>query len=124
MALFQAVAERVGFEPTVRFHVRRISSAVHSTTLPPLRGADIRLVERGASLVKGGAGRKRFWRRNSIKVSALSGQGQTGGGTAQRINADETEQLGRATAGVAGKDARGLDQTGAFDAATEVLLVQ
>ena len=54
------VAERVGFEPTVGFHLRRISSAVHSTTLPPLRGADIRLVERGASLVKGGAGRKRF----------------------------------------------------------------
>ena len=118
------VAERVGFEPTVRFHVRRISSAVHSTTLPPLRGADIRLVERGASLVKGGAGRKRFWTRNSIKVSALSGQGQAGCGTAQGIGADEAEKLGRTTAGVAGKDARGLDQTGAFDAATEVLLVQ
>ena len=31
------VAERVGFEPTVRLPVRRISSAVQSTTLPPLR---------------------------------------------------------------------------------------
>ena len=32
------LAERVGFEPTVRLHVRLISSQVHSTTLPPLRG--------------------------------------------------------------------------------------
>ena len=30
------LAERVGFEPTVRSHVRLISSQVHSTTLPPL----------------------------------------------------------------------------------------
>ena len=33
------MAERVGFEPTVPVRARRISSAVHSTTLPPLRGA-------------------------------------------------------------------------------------
>jgi hypothetical protein len=32
-----ALAERVGFEPTVRLPVRRISSAVLSTTQPPLR---------------------------------------------------------------------------------------
>lgn len=32
------MAERVGFEPTVRLPVRRISSAVLSTTQPPLRG--------------------------------------------------------------------------------------
>jgi hypothetical protein len=31
------LAERVGFEPTVPLRVLRISSAVHSTTLPPLR---------------------------------------------------------------------------------------
>ena len=31
------VAERVGFEPTVQLPVRRISSAVLSTTQPPLR---------------------------------------------------------------------------------------
>ena len=31
------LAERVGFEPTVRLHARLISSQVHSTTLPPLR---------------------------------------------------------------------------------------
>ena len=31
------LAERVGFEPTVRLPVHRISSAAHSTSLPPLR---------------------------------------------------------------------------------------
>jgi hypothetical protein len=31
------VAEREGFEPPIRLPVCRISSAVHSTTLPPLR---------------------------------------------------------------------------------------
>ena len=31
------VAEEVGFEPTVRFHARRFSRPVHSTTLPLLR---------------------------------------------------------------------------------------
>jgi hypothetical protein len=33
----RAVAEEVGFEPTVRFHARRFSRPVHSTTLPLLR---------------------------------------------------------------------------------------
>ena len=32
------MAEREGFEPPVRLPVLRISSATHSTTLPPLRG--------------------------------------------------------------------------------------
>ena len=32
------LAERVGFEPTVGINLRLISSQVHSTTLPPLRG--------------------------------------------------------------------------------------
>ena len=41
----EVLAERVGFEPTVPFQARRISSAVHSTTLPPLRGAVVRLVD-------------------------------------------------------------------------------
>ena len=31
------MAEREGFEPPIRLPVCRISSAVHSTTLPPLR---------------------------------------------------------------------------------------
>ena len=34
---WRQMAERVGFEPTVRFPVHCISSAAHSTTLPPLR---------------------------------------------------------------------------------------
>lgn len=33
----RVLAERVGFEPTLRLPVNRISSAAHSTTLPPLR---------------------------------------------------------------------------------------
>ena len=34
------VAEREGFEPPIGLHLCRISSAVHSTTLPPLQGAN------------------------------------------------------------------------------------
>ncbi len=34
------MAEREGFEPPMGLHPCRISSAVHSTTLPPLRGRD------------------------------------------------------------------------------------
>lgn len=35
---FRRLAEREGFEPPMGLHPCRISSAVHSTTLPPLRG--------------------------------------------------------------------------------------
>jgi hypothetical protein len=41
------LAERVGFEPTVRSHVRLISSQVHSTTLPPLQIRSSRIAARG-----------------------------------------------------------------------------
>ena len=43
------MAEREGFEPPVELPPRRISSAVHSTTLPPLREmrAARRLVDTG-----------------------------------------------------------------------------
>ena len=37
--MLQEMAEREGFEPPVESPPRRISSAVHSTTLPPLREA-------------------------------------------------------------------------------------
>jgi hypothetical protein len=37
------MAEREGFEPPVELPPRRISSAVHSTTLPPLREAGLAL---------------------------------------------------------------------------------
>jgi hypothetical protein len=37
--LWRSVAEREGFEPPIGLHLCRISSAVHSTTLPPLQGA-------------------------------------------------------------------------------------
>ncbi len=44
-----AMAERVGFEPTIPVKVCRISSAVHSTTLPPLRMSGRRGLTRGLS---------------------------------------------------------------------------
>ncbi len=70
------MAEREGFEPPIRLPVCRISSAVHSTTLPPLRRAASTLSPSGMSLVRrmqrrrqitraeGGdqAGRRDYWR--------------------------------------------------------------
>ncbi len=50
-----SLAERVGFEPTVRLHVRLISSQVHSTTLPPLRKGSRGLRE--PAILRGGRGR-------------------------------------------------------------------
>ena len=38
------LAEREGFEPSVRLHVRLISSQVHSTTLPPLRSVEAEII--------------------------------------------------------------------------------
>ena len=35
------LAEREGFEPSIRLPVCRISSAVHSTTLPPLQTIEL-----------------------------------------------------------------------------------
>lgn len=48
------MAEREGFEPSVRLHVRLISSQVHSTTLPPLRSKD-GIIER-------------FWKKSTSDV--------------------------------------------------------
>ena len=48
-----SMAERVGFEPTVRLPVRRISSAVLSTTQPPLR------MRMSAGRASAGSGRTR-----------------------------------------------------------------
>jgi hypothetical protein len=45
-----SVAEREGFEPPIELPLCRISSAVHSTTLPPLREA-----KRASTLLVGGA---------------------------------------------------------------------
>src|SRR5690606_19331920 len=111
------MAERGGFEPPVRFHVRRISSAVHSTTLPPLRGPKVpNGAERAASLIKGRDGRKPSGRRNLSGGSTLSGKRQAEGAAVARFGPDVAEQFGGAAAGVAGENARGLDQAGAFDA--------
>src|ERR1700736_2591585 len=51
------VAEREGFEPPIGLHLCRISSAVHSTTLPPLQ-APRRVIPRPAV----GACSRRGWR--------------------------------------------------------------
>lgn len=42
------MAEREGFEPPIPLRVCRISSAVHSTTLPPLREVMVGRCRRGA----------------------------------------------------------------------------
>ena len=49
------VAERVGFEPTVPLPARRISSAVLSTSQPPLRKDQDDAGRQVAGLVAGGA---------------------------------------------------------------------
>jgi hypothetical protein len=51
------MAEREGFEPPIGLHLCRISSAVHSTTLPPL----LRAPNRGRAPVVGACSR-RGWR--------------------------------------------------------------
>src|SRR5882724_12032615 len=41
------LAEREGFEPPIGLHLCRISSAVHSTTLPPLQAIDVIRINQG-----------------------------------------------------------------------------
>src|ERR1700737_324670 len=55
------VAEREGFEPPIGLHLCRISSAVHSTTLPPLQAARVWAVlgEDGGADKPGAAGNSR-----------------------------------------------------------------
>src|SRR3984893_5311780 len=55
--LWRSVAEREGFEPPIGLHLCRISSAVHSTTLPPLQ-APRRVIPQPAV----GACSRRGWR--------------------------------------------------------------
>ena len=45
------MAEREGFEPPIGLHLCRISSAVHSTTLPPLQA--IEDIHQSVALVEG-----------------------------------------------------------------------
>ena len=73
--IVKKMAERVGFEPTVPAKARRISSAVHSTTLPPLRGAVGRLVERAASLMGDGLRRKRAGEKSLSVATEVADQG-------------------------------------------------
>ena len=57
------LAEREGFEPPVRLHVLRISSAARSTTLPPLHG--------DGSQICGPSGRSRALARARLRAQAL-----------------------------------------------------
>src|SRR5579864_8903134 len=78
------LAEREGFEPPIGLHLCRISSAVHSTTLPPLRcheGADDKPLRSGGVLGEDGCSDKR--RGAKIRIEANSGRGFKGG-TARR----------------------------------------
>ena len=61
------MAERVGFEPTIRSPVCRISSAVLSTTQPPLRFAGRRFGSAGCLIAtKAGAGKRQIQVRRSF----------------------------------------------------------
>ena len=51
------MAERVGFEPTVRLHAQRFSRPSRSTTLAPLRGHAYR------GVFSGGQQRRRGWEK-------------------------------------------------------------
>ena len=69
------LAEREGFEPPIRLPVRRISSAVLSTTQPPLRGTgntSRRYVNKAGQRSKGGARavprQSRAWRSAAAPV--------------------------------------------------------
>src|ERR1700689_66555 len=86
------MAEREGFEPPVRLHVLRISSAARSTTLPPLRracvgwesgarvGAAISMEGgAGASVRRCGCGRRRGRRRGGGRRGGGRGGGGGGG---------------------------------------------
>ena len=65
--LRKIMAERVGFEPTIRSPVCRISSAVLSTTQPPLRFAGRRFGSAGCLIAtKAGAGKRQIPVRRSF----------------------------------------------------------
>src|SRR6266481_5399361 len=70
------LAEREGFEPPIRLPVCRISSAVRSTTLPPLRGRKSgqapppvgRLCIQRPAARQGGDGKEQIWKLPARKM--------------------------------------------------------
>jgi hypothetical protein len=71
---FRQLAEREGFEPPIRLPVRRISSAVLSTTQPPLRRVKTAL---GLRRVCSRAAPKRQGRRSlALRVGLTTGKSQ------------------------------------------------
>ena len=67
------MADREGFEPPVQSPVRRISSAVHSTTLPPVRGKGAPILNPG-SACKGSGRRARAVRYFARHRHRLAGR--------------------------------------------------
>jgi hypothetical protein len=66
------MAERVGFEPTIRLPVCRISSAVLSTTQPPLRFAGRRLGSAGCLIaMKDGTGKQQIYAQPCFFLDSL-----------------------------------------------------
>ena len=75
-----SLAERVGFEPRVRLHVRLISSQVRSTTLPPLRFVRIAGLASGSRrcAVEAASPRRGRWRGPRIIRSGDAAHNRTG----------------------------------------------
>jgi hypothetical protein len=78
--LWRSVAEREGFEPPIGLHLCRISSAVHSTTLPPLLGAKSGAIPSRSGRVLGEDGRpdKAQRRQNRWAQPGMSGKRKLG----------------------------------------------
>jgi hypothetical protein len=66
------VAEREGFEPPIGLHLCRISSAVHSTTLPPLQAPNGMVPSVGAGSRRGRPDRQGAGARNSASRGQTS----------------------------------------------------
>ena len=75
------MAEREGFEPPMGLHPCRISSAVHSTTLPPLRGAWSAISGAGAHIAKDGRSDKGKTSPNACVLHSFCPGGANGVGS-------------------------------------------
>jgi hypothetical protein len=59
LPLGKKMAEREGFEPSEPLRIHMISNHAHSTTLPPLRVVETRVIRRSKGKIKGDGMRKR-----------------------------------------------------------------
>ena len=72
------LAEREGFEPPMELPPCRISSAVHSTTLPPLRICGRRILCAGVSIAAGARQHKSKIAAQALPAAPPHGPGGTG----------------------------------------------